>query len=154
MERTWCGRLGNLRNVVRQHVISAQLADHLGGVRRVLDVGCGQGTQAIALAERGLDVTGVDPSAAMLEQLAGSGGEHGVTVRRVRGSVDELPAVVASERFDLVCAHGLLMYLPDAFRALEKIVEFARPGGRVSFTVRNGDALAVRPAVAALPQSN
>jgi 2-polyprenyl-3-methyl-5-hydroxy-6-metoxy-1,4-benzoquinol methylase len=54
VEDVWSARLGNLRSVVRQHVIREQLHAHLGGVATVLDVGCGQGTQAIELAARGL----------------------------------------------------------------------------------------------------
>jgi ubiquinone/menaquinone biosynthesis C-methylase UbiE len=36
-------------------------------VQRILDLGCGTGRHAILLAERGLDVTGVDQSKPMLE---------------------------------------------------------------------------------------
>lgn len=43
------------------------------GARRVLDVGCGTGTFACLLAERGLDVTGVDPAAASLDLTEVSG---------------------------------------------------------------------------------
>jgi S-adenosylmethionine-dependent methyltransferase len=42
----WLARLDNLRNVVRQEVVARQLASHVGPPpRRVLDIGCGQGTQ-------------------------------------------------------------------------------------------------------------
>jgi 2-polyprenyl-3-methyl-5-hydroxy-6-metoxy-1,4-benzoquinol methylase len=44
----WLGRLGNVRNVVRQEMISRQLDKHLRmPSARVLDVGAGQGTQSI-----------------------------------------------------------------------------------------------------------
>ena len=45
----------------------------------------------------------------------------------------------------MVCAHGLLMYLADGHAAIEQLAARAHPGGLLSFTVRNGDALAFRP---------
>ena len=48
----WIGVLGRLRDVVRQEVLRSQLAGlgQLGhGPARILDVGCGQGTQALHL---------------------------------------------------------------------------------------------------------
>lgn len=53
----WVGVLGRLRDMVRQHVVATQLADVLSKrdlrAVRVLDVGCGQGTQALLLARSG-----------------------------------------------------------------------------------------------------
>ncbi|MDP9461561.1 MAG: class I SAM-dependent methyltransferase, partial [Actinomycetota bacterium] len=46
--------------------VYAAIAEELGA-RRVLDVGCGTGTFALLLAERGLAVTGVDPAAGSLD---------------------------------------------------------------------------------------
>ena len=56
----WLGRLGNVRNVVRQELIARQLDRHLPvGPVRVLDVGAGQGTQSIRLARAGHHVVSV-----------------------------------------------------------------------------------------------
>lgn len=145
VEGVWLDRLPNLRNVVRQHVVREQLSAHLAGVTTALDVGCGQGTQAIALAASGVRVTAVDPSPELLGELRRAAGEHGVVVDAVPGGIEDLDALFAGQVFDLVCTHGLLMYLPDGFAALEQLTRRARPGGLVSFTVRNGDALAYRP---------
>jgi 2-polyprenyl-3-methyl-5-hydroxy-6-metoxy-1,4-benzoquinol methylase len=136
--------LGTFRNEVRQ-LIADQLAGHLAGVTTVVDVGCGQGTQAVQLAARGLQITGVDPSEDLLKQLHATAAERGVSVRATLGEIDDLDSVLPETYFDLVCAHGLLMYLPDAYLALQKLMGPLKVGGRISFTVRNGDALAYRP---------
>lgn len=48
------------------------------GARRVLDVGCGTGTFAILLADRGCEVTGVDPALASLGVARAKPGGDGV----------------------------------------------------------------------------
>ncbi|PWJ25008.1 methyltransferase family protein [Branchiibius hedensis] len=146
-EQIWSSRLGSLRNVVRQHVIAEQLAGHVHGVATVLDIGCGQGTQAIRLAQRGLTVTGIDPATDLLDQLHEAAATAGVRVRSLMGDLHSLADTLRGESFDLVCAHGLLMYLPDPAAALNDLVARAQSGGLLSFTVRNGDALAYRPGI-------
>lgn len=147
VESAWTSRLGNLRNVVRQHLVRTQLREHLDGVNSVLDVGCGQGTQAIELAVHGLQVVGVDPSAELLAQADQAALARGCDLTTFQGEIDDLERLVPGRTFDLVCAHGLLMYLPDAEAAVRQLAERASRGGLLSFTVRNGDALAYRPGI-------
>jgi SAM-dependent methyltransferase len=59
------------------------------GVRRVLDVGCGTGTFAILLAERGFEVTGIDPALAMLEVARAKPSAD--RVRWIHGDATSLP---------------------------------------------------------------
>jgi S-adenosylmethionine-dependent methyltransferase len=62
----WLGQLGNVRNVVRQEIISRQLDKHLPEPpARVLDVGAGQGTQSIRLARVGHRVLAMEPDPEM-----------------------------------------------------------------------------------------
>lgn len=145
VENVWFARLGSLRNIVRQHAIREQLRGHIDGVETVLDVGCGQGTQALELARRGHRVTGVDPSAELLAQMTGQANEQGSAIEALQGTLDDVGDLVEGRTFDLVCAHGLLMYLPDAAEALAALAGRVRSGGLLSFTFRNGDALAYRP---------
>ncbi len=144
-ERRWVGRFGNLRNTVRQELIGRQLEHHVRGGVRVLDVGCGQGTQAIRLARRACRVVGVDPSAALFEQLAADARAAGVDIDRRHGSIDDLDSLLADSMFEVVCAHGLLMYLEDPQLAMGQLVDRIVPGGLLSVTFRNGGALAFRP---------
>jgi S-adenosylmethionine-dependent methyltransferase len=146
-EEVWVRRLGNLRNTVRQDVISRQLAEHVRAPMTVLDVGCGQGTQAIALAAAGCAVTGVEPSASLRALCERSASEAGVGVELLDGSVDALPDLIGVRRFDVVCAHGLLMYLADRPAAIATLAACLADDGVLSVTFRNGHALAMRPAL-------
>lgn len=111
----------------------------------VLDVGCGQGTQAIRLARRGCTVVGVDPSAEQLQRAAADARSARVALQLHQGRLGELDSVLGECTFDVVCAHGLLMYLDDPLTALDGLTERLAPGGLLSVTFRNGDALAFRP---------
>ncbi|MBF4160130.1 methyltransferase domain-containing protein [Nocardioides acrostichi] len=145
VESIWSARLGSLRNTVRQHLVRTQLHAHLGAAHTVLDVGCGQGTQALELAADGCEVIGVDPSADLLARATDDARRRGLALTVLPGVLDDLGALLPGRSFDLVCAHGLLMYLPDAEQAVASLTAMVRPGGLLSFTFRNVDALAMRP---------
>jgi 2-polyprenyl-3-methyl-5-hydroxy-6-metoxy-1,4-benzoquinol methylase len=146
-ERRWIERLGGLRNTIRQEVIARQLAERVAPGSTVLDVGCGQGTQALRLAERGCTVTGVDPSAELLAHFERDAARAGLRVEAIAGRVEALRDAVGDRRFDVVTAHGLLMYLPDTRAALAALAERVAAAGLLSVTFRNGHALALRPAL-------
>jgi S-adenosylmethionine-dependent methyltransferase len=150
-EEEWRARLGTLRQVVRQAVVARQLAECLPDLppRRVLDIGCGQGTQALLLARRGHAVTGLDSSAQLLDDfraaLATEPAEVADRVRLVQGGAEALTGLFAPSSFDVVLCQGVLMYFPDPDPLLDAIAQVVVPGGIVSLLVRNGDALAMRP---------
>jgi SAM-dependent methyltransferase len=59
------------------------------GATRVLDIGCGTGTFALLLAERGYEVIGVDPARASLDVARGKPGAE--RVRWIEGDATRLP---------------------------------------------------------------
>src|SRR5579875_2099235 len=62
----WLAGIDQVRNVVRQELVSRQLAAHLPDrPLRVLDIGAGQGTQSIRLARAGHVVRSVEPDEQM-----------------------------------------------------------------------------------------
>ena len=146
-ERQWIARFDNLRNAVRQEMIRRQLADHVRSSMTVLDVGCGQGTQLVELGYLGCTVTGVEPSERLREMCLHSAEQQGVSIELLDGTVEDLSAVLGDRRFDLVCAHGLLMYLADRTTAISTLADRVAPQGLLSATFRSGHALAMRPAL-------
>ncbi|HQZ34324.1 MAG TPA: methyltransferase domain-containing protein [Ilumatobacteraceae bacterium] len=144
-EEQWIRRLGNLRNTVRQEMVRRQLAGHVRPWMSVLDVGCGQGTQAIAMAALGCTVTGVEPSRQLRELCARAASERAVSIELLDGTIEELRAVTRYRRFDVVCAHGLLMYMDDFFLSIRNLADRVTPAGLLSVTFRSGHALAMRP---------
>ncbi len=94
---------------------------------RVLDVGCGEGADAIWLADRGWDVTALEVSGVALERAAAHARDSGVSIRWVHAGLAEATLPPAS--FDLVSAqYPALLRTPNnaAERALLTAVA---PGG-------------------------
>lgn len=149
----WLARQGLLRNVVRQELVARQLAAHLPAAgssqASVLDVGAGQGTQALRLARAGFDVVAVEPDAAMREAFDDALQRESPDVRdRVRveaGRLGDLPPVATERSFDVVCGHGVLMYLDAPRPAVVELCARVAPGGVLSLVARNADAMALRP---------
>lgn len=105
------------------------------GAHRVLDVGCGTGTLALLLADRGIEVTGVDPAGASLDLArAKPGGER---VRWIRGDAMDLPAM----RVDLVTITGnaaqAIVGPSDWEGTLRGAHDALRPGGHLVLETRD-----------------
>lgn len=105
--------------------------------KRILDVGCGSGRYAVALAERGAEVFGIDFAGNMLALAHELAQKRGVAARCRFVHADFLKYDV-DETFNISLAIGLFDYISDPFVYLEKlrllteekmIVTFPRPGG-------------------------
>ncbi len=106
-------------------VVSARSFD---GVR-VLDVGTGDGTYALAAAALGATVTGVDADPAMLCAAEARAAREARAVSFVPGRVEALPFADAS--FDVVVAVTVLCFVEDRATAFAELARVLRPGGRL-----------------------
>jgi len=110
------------------------IADEFGA-RSVLDVGCGTGTFACLLANRGKAVIGVDPAQASLDVARGKPGAD--QVRWIHGDATSVPAI----QVDVVTmtANVAQVFLTDEDWAttLQCADQALRPGGRLVFEVRD-----------------
>jgi SAM-dependent methyltransferase len=94
---------------------------------RVLDVGCGEGADAVWLARRGWDVTGLEVSGLALQRAAGHARDAGVAVRWVHAELAK--AELPPGSFDLVSAqYPALLRTPDS-AAERALLAAVAPGG-------------------------
>jgi SAM-dependent methyltransferase len=116
---------------------------------RVLDVGMGQGTQALRLARAGHQVTGLERDVTMIaaarEALAGQPEGIRERMRIIEGDGRDTGVHFLPGSFDVVLCHGVLMYVEEPDPLLAGLARMLAQGGLLSLLVRNGDALAMRP---------
>lgn len=122
-----------------------------GGVRRILDLGCGTGNHAIPLAQRGYQVHGVDISEDMLVHA-----REKADSRLLDGSVKlvftqgDIRSIDLGQRFDaalmMFAVLGYQLTNDDVLAALQSVRRHLRPGGLFICDVWYGPAvLAIRP---------
>jgi SAM-dependent methyltransferase len=95
---------------------------------KVLEIGCGLGTDGAQFAKAGADYTGIDLTKASIElaqkrfELDGLKGEFRVS--------DAEMLDFADETFDLVYSHGVLHHTPETGAAVREVHRVLKPGGR------------------------
>ncbi|MDN3233370.1 methyltransferase domain-containing protein [Priestia megaterium] len=102
---------------------------------KVLDLGCGEGRNALYLATQGFDVTAIDRSKDAIAKLHKMAAKAGVKVNAFDG---DLSKYEITEEYDIVLAHGVLHWLANDQwkRLLTQAKENTRPGGLNIFTVK------------------
>ncbi len=96
---------------------------------RVADLGAGIGHVAIPLAERGIDVTAVEPADAMLAELRAAAHLRGVRLRALHAAAEALPFADAS--IDLVVISDALHFM-NAELASREVARILAPDGALA----------------------
>jgi len=104
--------------------------------RRALDVGCGGGILAEAMAKKGATVTGIDLSEKALKVADLHSLESGVPVRYEYISAEDLTEREAGQ-YDVVTCMEMLEHVPDPAAVVQACASLAKPGGHVFFSTIN-----------------
>jgi len=95
---------------------------------KVLEIGCGLGTDGAQFAKAGADYTGVDLTNAAIELARRRFELFGLTGKLQVADAENLD--FPDESFDVVYSHGVLHHTPDIDAAVQEIHRVLKPGGR------------------------
>ena len=123
------------------HDINPLRLDYIDGIaglrgKRVVDVGCGGGILAEAMAARGARVTGIDLAEKPLKVAQLHLLESGLEVD-YRLMATEALALESPSGFGVVTCMELLEHVPDPAATVRACADLAEPGGRVFFSTIN-----------------
>lgn len=105
--------------------------------RRVLEIGCGIGTDTVNFARHGAQVTAVDLSPVSVQVAAQRMDVYGVSqaVRFQVADAERLTASVPPEPYDLIYLFGVLHHTPHPDQLLEQLAAYRRPGTTLKLMV-------------------
>jgi 2-polyprenyl-6-hydroxyphenyl methylase/3-demethylubiquinone-9 3-methyltransferase len=103
--------------------------------RRVLDLGCGGGFMAEAMAERGANVIGVDPAVSVLVAARDHAIHDGLHIRYKVGRGESIP--MDDRSVDRVVCVDVLEHVDDLALCCREIARVLKPGGLLLFDTIN-----------------
>lgn len=95
--------------------------------KKVLELGCGIGTDAVNFAREGADYTGVELSPKSLELTMKRFEVYGLKGRFYLGNAEELSKFVPVEHYDLIYSFGVIHHTPHPEKVFEEIKKYCKP---------------------------
>lgn len=92
--------------------------------KRVLEIGCGIGTDAVNFARAGADYTGIDLSAASLDLARRRFAVYGLRGTFHLGNAEELSEVVPVQVFDLIYSFGVIHHSPEPPKVIRSLKRY------------------------------
>jgi ornithine--oxo-acid transaminase len=142
----WDERYGSSAALWSGHV-NAVVRDEVAGlpVGRALDVGCGEGGDALWLAEQGWEVVGVDVSRVALDRAAARARDTGLEARTTWEHRDLLEWTPPAEAFDLVSVAFVHLATEDRREVYARLAAAVAPGGTFLVAAHHPSDLGVVP---------
>lgn len=103
--------------------------------RRVLEIGCGIGTDAVNFARAGADYTGLELSPASMELAQKRFAVFGLKGAFCIGNAERLPEFFPQQRFDLIYSFGVIHHTPSPRAVIAGARELIRPDGELRVMV-------------------
>jgi SAM-dependent methyltransferase len=97
--------------------------------KRVLEIGCGIGTDAVNFARAGADYTGIELSAESLELAKTRFQVYGLNGRFIVGNAEELPKELMQEKFDLIYSFGVIHHTVQPENVVANVSRLMSTGG-------------------------
>lgn len=118
----------------------------LSGRRNILDASCGTGTQSIALAKQGFNVTAADISQSMLDKARENAHEYGIetNIQFVNAGFLELPEKVGGTFHAIITKGNALPHLladVEIKQAIQNFHDLLVPGGLLVVGIRDYDTI-------------
>jgi len=119
-----------LRYKKQSHISSFAEFERWRG-KKVLEIGCGIGTEAINFAQAGAVVTAIDLSGKSIEITKKRFDIYGLNARLIHGNSEELDKYLGAEKFDLIWSHGVIHHSPHPEKIIEQCKNFLNPNGEL-----------------------
>jgi len=105
--------------------------------KKVLEIGCGIGTDTINFARHGAQVTAVDLTENSLQVARQRAKVFGLDdqIRFIQANAEHLSDSVPAERYDLIYSFGVIHHTPHPERVLEELRKYVGPGSTVKIMV-------------------
>jgi len=107
--------------------------------KKVLEIGCGIGTDTVNFARHGAKVTALELSEKSLDLAAKRAEVYGLQedIRFFQGNAEDLSECVPVEPYDLVYSFGVIHHTPHPERVIDQIRSYVIPGSTVKIMVYN-----------------
>jgi 2-polyprenyl-3-methyl-5-hydroxy-6-metoxy-1,4-benzoquinol methylase len=126
-------------NYFRLHQLINSFTDN--NIKKVIEVGVGEGTPLITLSKSGMDVSGFDISRKMVEKAKNNFSQNGLPPEKIIfGDIQDpitYSPLLSDGQFDAMLAMGVLPHVRNEEFVLKNMKNLVKPGGRVFIEFRN-----------------